>query len=156
MRGVVNRERLEELVAEFIERSERGEVLDTETFASQYPDAGPDLLNALRQLQETESLFPDSAGDMPTTIGPFLVLGEIGRAGMGPVLHVEHERRPGEPLALKLLTTASWNPRAVERLRREGQVLQRLTHPGVVRVTEVGVVDNTPFRAGRGLAASSP
>ena len=151
-------EHLEDLIAEFVERCESGELLDPEQFASQHPEAGPQLLRALRGLHETESLFPSADNQLPSRIGPFAVLGELGRGGMGRVLQVEHRDRPGQPLALKLLTAASLlNPRAVERLRREGQVLQRLTHPGVVRVGEIGVIESTPFIAmellsGRSLA----
>lgn len=141
-------ERIEDLLAEFVERVESGESIDPETFAGLHPEAGAELLAGLERLVATEALFPASAGELPRRIGRYRVLGEIGRGGMGRVLEVEPEGSRGERLALKLLTTAAWlSPRAVERLRREGRVLEKLRHPGIVRVVDVGVADGTPFVA---------
>jgi tetratricopeptide (TPR) repeat protein len=151
---------LEDLVAEFVARCESGESLDPRAFAAEHPDV-PQLLAALQRVAATEALFPTSGADdpLPAMFGPYRVLGEIGRGGSGRVLEVEHPDRPGEMLALKLLAAgAALNPRAIERLRREGSVLQRLRHPGIVRVHDVGIVDGTPFLAidrlrGESLAA---
>lgn len=138
-------DRLERLVAEYVERRENGEDVGLEAFVARYPEV-EGLAAALRALESTEALFPSDSVALPERIGEYRVLGEIGRGGMGRVLRAERTDHPEEPLALKLLTGAAWaEPRGVERLRREGRVLQELRHPGVVRVLEVGVADGMPF-----------
>lgn len=62
---------------------------------------------------------------------------------MGVVWEAQHpqlERR----VALKLLTRCE-DPRLLERFQREGQVLARVQHPGVVHVHEAGVAPEGPY-----------
>ncbi|MEQ1891512.1 MAG: serine/threonine-protein kinase, partial [Planctomycetota bacterium] len=134
-------------LAEFVERRERGEVLAVEDFARE-KGGSRELLAALRALAATEALFPTGPLDLPARIGPYRVQGEIGRGGMGRVLAVIDPARPGAPLALKLLhVSLGAEPRALERFRREGQALERLQHPGIVRVHACGVLDGRPYLA---------
>lgn len=142
----MNSDRLEGLIAEYIARSESGEILDPVDFAHDHPEGGTELLAALQRIPDTESLFPSILSDLPGKIGPYRVLGEIGRGGMGRVLKVDRADRPGPPLALKLLTgTSRVNPRSMERLSREGKALQRLRHPGIVKVHEMGMAGSSPY-----------
>jgi serine/threonine-protein kinase len=149
---------LEDWLSEFVERRERGEALTAESFAREHPEGGAELLAALRALAATETLFPSSAPDLPAQVGPYRVLGEIGRGGMGRVLAVEDPAQPSQTLALKLLhVTLAHQPRALERFRREGKALERITHPNVVRVHAAGLLDERPYLAmekveGTGLA----
>lgn len=138
--------RLEQRLAEFIERRENGEALSPETFASEHGEGGSELLAALRALASTEALFPARATDLPARVGPYRVRGEIGRGGMGRVLEVRHPEHPEQVLALKLLhVTLAHEPRALERFRREGKALERIHHPWIVRVHEAGLIDARPF-----------
>ncbi len=144
----MERARLEDRLSEFIERRERGELLAPEDFAREHAADGPELLAALRAVVATETLFPSGAPDLPARIGPYRVRGEIGRGGMGRVFEAVHPERPGLPIALKLLhVSLEHQPRALERFRREGQALERLAHPGIVRVLEAGLLDNRPYLA---------
>lgn len=139
--------RLEDWLSEFIERRERGEDLAPEDFAREHEDS-TELLAALRALDSTEALFPSGSPDLPARIGPYRVRGEIGRGGMGRVFEAVHPERPSEVIALKLLhVSLEYQPRALERFRREGQALERIAHPGIVRVLEAGLLDNRPFLA---------
>ncbi len=73
----------------------------------------------------------------PSTIGPYQVVRELGRGGMGVVLEV---RRPGveRRLALKLMTLDGVEPMALERFGREAQALAKVKHPNVLAVHELG------------------
>jgi tetratricopeptide (TPR) repeat protein len=74
---------------------------------------------------------------------PFQPVRRLGSGGTASVFEV---KRPGDPrrLAAKLLRAES--RRARERFRREGQVVARLRHPGIVSVHEAGELpDGTPF-----------
>ncbi|MGE0712743.1 MAG: WD40 repeat domain-containing serine/threonine protein kinase [Planctomycetota bacterium] len=76
-------------------------------------------------------------------LGPFTVLRELGRGGMGAVLVV---RRPGSEveLALKLVLAAD-DPVALARFGREAELLARVQHPAVLRVHELGRLPQGPY-----------
>ena len=137
---------LEDLVAAFVERREEEPALSPEAFAAEHPDAGVGLLAALRRLARTEAAFPTGVLGVPPRIGGYVVRSEIGRGAMGRVLEVEAEGEPGGVRALKLLHVAlETNPRSLERFRREGQALERIRHPCVVRFHEVGVAEGSAY-----------
>jgi hypothetical protein len=139
--------RREELVSEYVERRELGEPLRPEEFVREHPEAGAELAAILRTLGDAEALLPRSP-DLPARIGPYRIVGEIGCGGMGRVLEVVDERGDGAPLALKLLhLSLATEPRALERFRREGAALARLSHPGIVRVPATGLVDGRAYLA---------
>ena len=66
-------------------------------------------------------------------LGPFLVLGEIGRGAMG-VVYKARDTRSGQVVALKLLLRQEELPwEEVTRFRREAEAIARLQHPNIVR-----------------------
>ena len=82
---------------------------------------------------------------MPTgrRIGPYLVIGEAGRGGMG-VVHLA-ERSDGQfrqRVALKVLPRGLESDHAIRRFRDERQILASLTHPGIARLLDGGVTDD--------------
>ncbi len=89
----------------------------------------------------------DGHGAGERQFGPFRLLGEIARGGMGVVhdaLHTGLNRR----VALKLLASPmAASPHAVARLRREAELTARLTHPHIVPIHDAGMVDGVPFHA---------
>jgi tetratricopeptide (TPR) repeat protein len=77
-------------------------------------------------------------------LGPrYSPIRELGRGGMGRVLLVR-DARLGRDVALKLLDRPP-APDAVEGIRREFDLLARMTHPGVVRVHDLGSIRGRPF-----------
>ncbi|MFV8755725.1 protein kinase domain-containing protein [Nannocystaceae bacterium ST9] len=83
------------------------------------------------------------------TIGRFVITGRIGSGGMGVVLR-GHDPMLARPVAIKVLHPTS--PRAGEpdaraRLLAEAQAMARVTHPNVVAVYDVGVLDEGAFVA---------
>jgi serine/threonine-protein kinase len=82
-------------------------------------------------------------------IGPYRVIREMGRGGMGRVFLAE--RDDGEfdqTVALKLLGIGLSSPHLVERFRQERQILARLQHPNIARLLDGGVTaDGQPFFA---------
>jgi len=73
-------------------------------------------------------------------IGPYRVVRELGRGGMGVVYDVRHPEIP-RPLALKLLPAARFDPEDLLRFAREARLLAKVRHPGVVRIH---ACDRTP------------
>jgi len=102
----------------------------------------PDLFEEVAALlaEVDEPLEPLEADPpvpvVPSEIGGYEVLGELGRGGMGVV----YAARDGETtVAVKLIARAD---RALSRrLAREGRILARLDHPNIVGMKEVGETD---------------
>ncbi len=83
---------------------------------------------------------------LPPRVGRFLVIRTLGAGGMGVVAEAydpELDRR----VALKLLKSDHARLDSQTRLLREAQAMARLSHPNVVQVYDVGVVDDQVFIA---------
>lgn len=77
-----------------------------------------------------------------TRIGVYRLLRPLGRGGMGTVWLAERaDGRFDATYAVKLLNLALLDPVGLERFRREGQLLARLTHPNIARLVDAGVTD---------------
>lgn len=87
---------------------------------------------------------PHQAG---TRLGPYRLIEQIGRGGMGSVWRAE--RCDGEfeqRVALKLIRGGIDTDDVVARFRRERQILARLEHPNIARLLDGGVgPDGRPF-----------
>ena len=84
-----------------------------------------------------------AAPDAPPaeTVGPYRLLGELGRGGMGVVYRAE-DPRLGRLVALKVLPAAlAADARAKERLLLEARAAARIDHPNVCTVYEVAETD---------------
>ncbi len=98
------------------------------------PQYSPGELSALTQATD----------DLPagTVIGPYRLLREIGRGGMGSVWLAE--RSDGtlkRQVALKLPHTSLPHRLLAERFARERDILAELVHPNVARLYDAGVTD---------------
>ncbi len=136
---------IEDLVSAFLERREGDPDLSPEHFARDHEAAGPGLLPALQAALGAAELLAQAALPRPGSIGPYRVLRELGRGGMGVVYEAE---RDGERCAVKVLLHAEMrSARSLERFRREAAALRRVEHAGVVRVRDEGTVDGAPWLA---------
>ncbi len=87
---------------------------------------------------------PDAA---PEAIGPYRILRELARGGMGAVYEVVHDET-GAHYALKTLLPdliGGANAEELERFRREAEVLGKLNHPNVVRVHAADLDGTAPY-----------
>lgn len=76
----------------------------------------------------------------PKQVGPWRVVSEIGRGGMGVVY--EARRADGQfeqTAALKLIKRGMDSDHYLERFLRERQILARMDHPGIARLLDGGV-----------------
>src|SRR3990172_8912284 len=84
-------------------------------------------------------------------VGPYVVLRELGRGGMG-VVYLAEDPRVGRKVALKVLPSAfASSHHLLARFRREASIASRLDHPGICTVFEAGEEDGVAFMAMRYL-----
>ena len=89
---------------------------------------------------------PAEAGpSAPDEAGRFQVQGELGRGGMG-VVYRARDLQGGRDVALKVLKEAL-SPQRLIRFQREGQLTARLSHPHIVRIHSMGLLQGKPYLA---------
>ncbi len=83
----------------------------------------------------------------PEHVGPYRVLGQLGRGGMGLVLRAVRDGSPPPPqVALKLLDVRANSEDARRRFDRERETMARLEHPNLARLLDGGVAeDGAPY-----------
>lgn len=72
-------------------------------------------------------------------IGPYEILGELGKGGQGVVYKVRDDNY--QLLALKLLNTGKASEQARKRFVREREAMAKLKHPGIVQLIDHGESD---------------
>ena len=90
---------------------------------------------------------PPAASTTGPYIGPYKLLRELGRGGMGVVyLAVRDDGTFRKDVALKLLLRENVTPEFVLRFKQERQVLAALDHPNIARILDGGdAPDGMPF-----------
>ena len=76
------------------------------------------------------------------TIGGLKVVKLIGKGGMSEVYEVERPST-GSHYALKLFAYPKDDAEVLARFETEGKLLARLSHPRIVKVTDIGTDDAT-------------
>jgi serine/threonine protein kinase len=79
-------------------------------------------------------------------IGPYEIIGELGRGGMGVVYRARHSKIYRE-VALKMILRADGNEDLMSRFHLEAQSIATLRHPGIVQIYEYGEQAGVPWFA---------
>ena len=127
---------------DYLDRVGRGERPTPADFAQLYPQVAgvlPELLPAL-------GLMRGWGG--PSTVGPYRLVREVGRGGMGVVFEAIR-RADGLRVALKLMPEAAADPGRRARFRVEAQTAMLLDHPRIVPILDVGEDRGIPYLAMR-------
>ncbi len=151
---------VEELAQEFLERHRRGERPALTEYTSRYPELAEqirDLFPALVLMEDLRpepgaitgafqanggngevSLQPAAGAQKLERLGDFRILREVGHGGMGVVYEAEQVSL-GRHVALKVLLTHSLlDPKQLQRFQREARAAARLHHTNIVPVYGVG------------------
>ncbi len=144
-------ERLAELVHELAERVRRGESLDAQAIAVEFPEYADQLTQLLPTVQALGALdasaeydantnggLDASSGGCHGTLGDFEIGREIGRGGMG-IVYEARQISLNRRVALKVLPfAAALDPRSLARFKQESLAAAQLDHPHIVHVYGVG------------------
>lgn len=130
-------------------------------YCAEDPGLGQELESLLAERPAAERYFaglaaragiaPPTAEDLVhaagTRIGPWRLLRQIGRGGMGVVY--EAERADGQfdmRVALKVVPVGLVTAESQHRFQRERNILARLNHPGVAQLLDGGITtEGTPY-----------
>lgn len=107
--------------------------------------AAEDESNPLDQPPDLSAFLPpDPQGQR---VGPYRILRELGRGGMGVVYLAERaDQAFDKKVALKVLRWGRLTSEAVARFRQERQILADLAHPNIARLLDGGTTtDGTPY-----------
>ena len=146
------RDPLEILAAEFVERQRRGEHPTVAEYVANHPDLADEIRGLFPTIAAVERLKIDkehSSGGRASLdgvrlerLGDFRIIREIGRGGMGIVYEAEQESL-GRRVAVKVLPRQSLlDPRQLQRFQREAQTAAGLHHTNIVPVFGVGQQDD--------------
>ena len=81
--------------------------------------------------------------ERPTRVGPYRLLRELGRGGMGTVFLAKRDDGQYEAeVAIKLVRPGMDTDFVLARFRRERQTLARLQHPNIARLLDGGTTEN--------------
>ena len=105
------------------------------------------LLSALEQAAGFLEKEPGGAAkSSELRIGPYIVLGQAGRGGMGVVYPAVREGDYRQEVAIKLVRAGAETEFLVTRFRLERQALAMLNHPNIARLLDGGTIpDGRPY-----------
>ncbi|SIO31386.1 WD40 repeat [Singulisphaera sp. GP187] len=157
---------IELLYAEYVVREEVGEPPTAEEWYARFPrwrDRLGRLLEFHRLFEEDEEgegegprraeeagaerggVTPGPQGRVLPPVGPFELIEEIGRGGMG-VVYKARQAALNRIVAVKLILAGGLaGPRERERLRFEAEAVARLHHPNIVQVYEFVEEGDLPY-----------
>jgi eukaryotic-like serine/threonine-protein kinase len=157
--GTADRNPVEVLSEEFLERIRRGEAVTPEEYARKHPELADEILTLfpallmMEELGDETSDLTSSQGALAGTnvgaaagrIGEFRLLREVGRGGMGVVYEAEQESL-GRRVALKVLPSGALTDlKQIRRFEREARSAARLHHTNIVPIFGVGEHEGTHF-----------
>jgi len=146
-------EQLAEILDSLTEQVHRGQTVDIDAVIRKHPDLGNELRELWGAVMLADAVGTEASGllsdvmpkeempsvalELPTRVGDYELLEEIGRGGMG-VVYKARQISLGRDVAVKMILRgqlASQADRA--RFRAEAEAAARLNHPGIVPVYEV-------------------
>ena len=113
--------------------------------------AAPELLQALNDDERTQQ----SDALIGLRLGPWRLLREIGRGGMGAVYLAERDDGEYRQQAAIKLVRPGWDVgELLQRFRGERQILASLNHPNIARLLDGGIHDGRAWMAMEYIAGS--
>jgi serine/threonine-protein kinase len=143
------------LLDNYLARLQSGEKPDRAAILREHPELGSalDCLEALDQLAPAARTEPAQADGeppfaaMPSDFGPYELVREIGRGGMG-VVYEARQKGLDRSVALKMILAGHLaSPELVRRFQSEARAAARLRHSNIVHIHDVGQFNGQHFFA---------
>jgi len=97
-------------------------------------------------LKVTQGAGDQEAPGVGTSIGPYLLVEQLGKGGMGVVFRARQERPIRREVALKLIRAGMDSREIVARFEAERQALALMNHPNIASVYDAGTTpDGEPY-----------
>jgi eukaryotic-like serine/threonine-protein kinase len=149
-------QRLESLFAEAVDLPGPGQQAVVERATAEDPELGDELGRLLAEAPRAGDRIARAIGaaaEVPLAaghwegrrLGPYRIVREVGRGGMGLVFEAVREGEYQQTVALKL---APWSRDLAvvdARFRQERQILAGLVHPHIARLLDGGTEDGIPY-----------
>ena len=158
--GSASREdRLNEVLASYLEARERGEIPNRDAIFAQNKDLTDELRKFFENIDRLAFMKakPDGgakngasengggSAQMITSIGGYDILSRIDMGGMG-IVYRAHQLSLNRPVALKVIIAgARASERQKVRFRMEAESAAALEHPNIVSIYEIGEWDGQPY-----------
>lgn len=153
LQSSTDRDPVELMAEEFLERYRRGEKPSLSEFITRAPEHADDIRELFPALVVMEQAAPaaHSPALAPSAppferLGEYRIIREVGRGGMGIVYEAEQEAL-GRQVALKVLPRDVRDGHCLLRFRREARAAARLHHTNIVPVFDIGEHDGVHFYA---------
>jgi serine/threonine-protein kinase len=146
------------LLDSYLAQLQAGETPDRDALLREHPELASALncLEALEVLappQEEATLAPgigDTApamGELPRDFGPYELIRELGRGGMG-VVYEARQKGLDRSVAVKMILASHLaSPELVRRFQAEAKAAARLRHSNIVHIHDVGQLNGQDFFA---------
>jgi eukaryotic-like serine/threonine-protein kinase len=145
------RDPLEVLAAEYMDRLRQGQSPSIEEYAAQHPSLAEEIRELFPTIAVTERLKARqerSSGGRATLgatrlerLGDFRIIREIGRGGMGVVFEAEQESLERRVAVKVLPRQVLLDEKHLKRFEREARIAANLHHTNIVEVFGVGEQD---------------
>lgn len=116
-----------------------------------FSDAPPTMLDRAATVDwwPPERVASTTTQTMPTRVGPYRLLSEVGRGGMGVVyLGVRDDGFFEQQVAIKVMRPGADAPEVRRRFEQERQIIASLQHANIARLYDGGVTDDgRPYSA---------
>lgn len=152
-----DRDPLEILAEEFLERRRNGDDVSIAEYELRYPDIASDIRDVFPAVMAMETAKPATTIAPPLEsveavakgrvrrLGDFRIIRKIAHGGMGVVYEAE-ESSLGRKVALKVLAANLLSSKSnVERFHREAKTIARLHHTNIVSVFGAGFDEDVHF-----------
>lgn len=145
----VRNDQLDEILAQYLIRTDRGESVDREAFLAAYPECADELRAyfadsdaVVKAFQETEASSEQTL-ELPLVLGDYQLLDKLGAGGMGTVYRARHVRLD-RIVAIKLLPkNRTGDPGVVARFEREIRAAGQFSHPTIVHALDARDIAGT-------------
>src|ERR1022692_2437182 len=158
--SVARDQRLQHILAAYLQDVEAGKNPDREKLLAQHPDLADDLRSFLAENEkmrrlvaqnEVATLGPEPSPDAPAEgakvryFGDYELLEEIARGGMG-VVYKARQVRLNRIVALEMILAGQLaSPADVQPFHAEAEAAANLDHPNIVPIYEVGEHEGQHF-----------